>query len=509
VQDLSLGLMLAVLPALTQPTNVIGIALFSALLKVLLFVAGAVLAGRWFIPFLIRLMARTGSQELFLLGILVLCLGIALFTSAIGLGIAMGAFVAGLMISNVEYADHALDRILPMRDVFATLFFASIGLLIDPGFLFANSWVLTGLVAITLIGKATIVAGIVKLFGYPLKTALTVGLGINQIGEFSFVLAGVAHSQGLFTDRLYGLTVGTTAASLLLAPFILKATPYWLIGLEQLPIISPLLHQNHSLHWVEVDEELTNHVVVAGYGRVGQTLVRMLDFQRHPILVIDNNEAALQTLRERRIPYLFGDASSPLVLEKANLTKAKAMAIALPDPMATRLTLQRALSLAPDLDITVRAHINDEIDSLYQLGAQEVVQPEFEASLEMGAHMLLKLGDSTYDVQQVVNRYRSGRYRDILPERAEYWGAADLEAAIEGLQRNWYSVDSDSPLQGQSLAQAKVRRLTGATVMAIERNKQLYRYPTGEVVIESGDRLLVVGNPKEHSAFAKLLKGET
>jgi monovalent cation:H+ antiporter-2, CPA2 family len=123
--------------------------------------------------------------------------------------------------------------------------------------------------------------------------------------------------------------------------------------------------------------------------------------------------------------------------------------------------------------------------------------------------MLLKLGDSTYDVQQVVNRYRSGRYRDILPERAEYWGAADLEAAIEGLQRNWYSVDSDSPLQGQSLAQAKVRRLTGATVMAIERNKQLYRYPTGEVVIESGDRLLVVGNPKEHSAFAKLLKGET
>jgi CPA2 family monovalent cation:H+ antiporter-2 len=509
VQDLSLGLMLAVLPALTQPTNVIGIALFTALLKVLLFVAGAVLAGRWFIPFLIRLMARTGSQELFLLGILVLCLGIALFTSAIGLGIAMGAFVAGLMISNVEYADHALDRILPMRDVFATLFFASIGLLIDPGFLFANSWVLTGLVAIITIGKATIVAGIVKLFGYPLKTALTVGLGINQIGEFSFVLAGVAHRQGLFTDRLYGLTVGTTAATLLLAPFILKATPYWLLWLERLPSIGSILHLNHSPHLIELDEELTNHVVVAGYGRVGQTLVRMLDFQRHPILVIDNNEAALQTLRERKIPYLFGDASSPLVLEKANLTKAKAMAIALPDPMATRLTLQRALSLAPDLDITVRAHINDEIDSLYQLGAQEVVQPEFEASLEMGAHMLLKLGDSTYDVQQVVNRYRSGRYRDILPERAEYWGAADLEAAIEGLQRNWYTVDSDSPLQGQSLAQTKVRRLTGATVMAIERNKQLYRYPTGEVVIESGDRLLVVGNPKEHSAFAKLLKGET
>ncbi|PMB23025.1 cation:proton antiporter [Fischerella thermalis] len=508
VQDLGLGLMLAVLPALTQPTNIIGIALFTALLKVLLFLLGAILTGRWVIPFLIRLLAQSGSQELFLLGILVLCLGIALFTYAIGLGIAMGAFVAGLMISNVEYADHALDRVLPMRDVFATLFFVSIGILIDPGFLLANGWVLIGLIAVTMLGKAAIVALIVRGFGYSLKTALTVGIGINQIGEFSFVLAGVAQTQGLFSSRLYGLTVGTTAITLLLAPFMLKATPYLLQWLEQLPVLSPFLQLNSSPRLVGFEEELANHVVVVGYGRVGQTLVRMLYFQGHKILVIDNNEAALQTLRERRIPYLFGDASSTLVLEKANLTQAKAMAIALPDPMATRLTLKRALSLAPDLDITVRAHVNEEIDSLYQLGAQEVVQPEFEASLEMGAHMLLKLGDSTYAVQQVVNRYRRGRYRDILPERSEYWGAADLEVAIEGLQHHWYSLHSDSPLVGMTLAQTNARRLTGATVMAIERNKQLYRYPTGEFTLTSGDRLLVVGNSQEHVAFTKLLKGE-
>lgn len=508
VQDLGLGLMLAVLPALTQPTNIIGIALFTALLKVLLFLLGAILTGRWVIPFLIRLLAQSGSQELFLLGILVLCLGIALFTYAIGLGIAMGAFVAGLMISNVEYADHALDRVLPMRDVFATLFFVSIGILIDPGFLLANGWVLIGLIAVTMLGKAAIVALIVRGFGYSLKTALTVGIGINQIGEFSFVLAGVAQTQGLFSSRLYGLTVGTTAITLLLAPFMLKATPYLLQWLEQLPVLSPFLQLNSSPRLVGLEEELANHVVVVGYGRVGQTLVRMLYFQGHKILVIDNNEAALQTLRERRIPYLFGDASSTLVLEKANLTQAKAMAIALPDPMATRLTLKRALSLAPDLDITVRAHVNEEIDSLYQLGAQEVVQPEFEASLEMGAHMLLKLGDSTYAVQQVVNRYRRGRYRDILPERSEYWGAADLEVAIEGLQHHWYSLHSDSPLVGMTLAQTNARRLTGATVMAIERNKKLYRYPTGEFTLASGDRLLVVGNSQEHVAFTKLLKGE-
>lgn len=509
VQDLGLGLMLAVFPALTQPSNVIGIAILTALLKAFLFMAGAILAGKWLIPRLIQLIARTGSQELFLLGILVLCLGIALFTSAIGLGIEMGAFVAGLMVSNVEYADHALDRVLPMRDVFATLFFASIGLLIDPGFLIANAWILIGLVAVTMLGKAVIAAGIVRLFGYSLKTALTVGLGINQIGEFSFVLAGVAQSQKLFSPKLYGLIVGTTAATLLITPFLLKLTPYLLTWLERFPVIHSNFQLSPSPRMVGLEAPLTNHVVVAGYGRVGQTLVRMLYFQGHQILVIDNDEATLQTLRERAIPYLFGDASSEIVLEKANLQQAKAMAIALPDPMATRLTLKRALSLVPDLDITVRAHVKDEIDVLYQLGAQEVVQPEFEASLEMGAHMLLKLGDSTYEVQQVVNRYRTGRYRDILPERAEYWGAANLEAAIEGLQRHWYTLYADSSIAGYSLAQANIRRVTGVTVMAVERNKQLYRYPTGELILELGDRLLVVGNPEEHLAFKKLLKPST
>jgi len=355
-----------------------------------------------------------------------------------------------------------------------------------------------------LIGKAAIVTAIVKLFGYPLKTALKVGIGINQIGEFSFVLAGVAVSEGLFTQQLYGLTVGTTAATLLITPFLLKATPYLLIWLERLPVFNDLLQFDQPLQFVGNEDSLKDHIVVVGFGRVGQTLVRMLYFQGHQILVIDNDEAALQTLREREIPYLYGDAASPTVLEKANLPAAKSMAIALPDPMTTRLTLNRALSLAPELDITVRAHNKDEIEVLYQLGAQEVVQPELEASLEMGAHMLLKLGDSAYAVTQIVNRYRSSRYRDILPERSEYWGAANLEAAIQGLERHWYEIDRSSALAGKSLAQSNIRRLSGATVMAIERDRQLLRYPAGETGLAAGDRLLVVGNFEEHTAFKTL-----
>ena len=277
--------------------------------------------------------------------------------------------------------------------------------------------------------------------------------------------------------------------------------------MERSPNLNRML-QSHPPQLVGFEEaELKDHVIVAGFGRVGQTLVRMLDFQQHPILVIDNDEGVLQTLRDRKIPYLLGDVSSMLVLEKANLEAARTMAITLPDPMATRLTLKRALSLAPDLDVTVRAHVNKEIDTLYQLGAQEVVQPEFEAALEIGAHTLLKLGDSAYMVQQLVNRYRNRRYRDIVPKREEYWGSQELELAVEGLDHRWYDLGESNPLVGKTIVESNLRRVTGATIIAIERKNQVKRYPLGSTIFERGDRLLVVGNPEEQAAFERMVQG--
>lgn len=514
VQDLGLGVMLAVLPALTQPPDTLRQALLIAVLKASLFLAGSVLAGAKLIPPLMRQIARTGSQELFVLSVFALCLGVALLTAQIGLGIEMGAFVAGLMISQVEYADHALDQVIPMRDVFAPLFFTSIGILIDPAFLVANAPALVGLVTLTMVGKALLITPIVALFGYPLKTALTVGLGLNQIGEFSFVLAGVAEELGLFSGKLYGLTVGITAVTLLLTPFVLKATPAIAIALERLPGLGALLRRSQIPQAVAVDPGIANHIVVAGYGRVGQTLVRLLSSQGYQVVVIDNKESVIQPMRVAEMPYLFGDASSQLVLEKAHLDRALAMAIALPDPAATRLALKRALSLAPDLDITVRAHHTQEIDLLYQLGCREVVQPEFEASLEMGAHMLINLGQPAWTIQQVAHEYRTSRYRSLLPERPQFqvngtsrrWPERDLSVAIEGLQGRWYTLEPTSGLAGQTLAEANIRRHTGATVMEIRRSGEFLPYPGPEVVLTPGDRLLVVGDPQERDAFELLLR---
>ena len=509
VQDLGLGLMLAVLPVLNQPAATIGQGILEAIVKVAIFFLLALVAGVKLVPPLMQQVARTGSQELFVLSVVALCLGVALLTASMGLGVEMGAFVAGLMISQVEYADHALHSVLPMRDVFSTLFFASIGMLIEPQFLLENIWTLMGLVAIVMVGKAVIVTPLVAIFGYPLKTALTVGLGINQIGEFSFVLAGEAAELGLFKDELYGLTVGTTAITLLLTPFVLKASPYLVSRLEDIPAIRSLIQRNQRSQTDLPPDFTVEHCVVAGFGRVGQTLVRMLCSQGHKVLVIDNNEATLQTLREQKIAYLFGDASSELVLLKAHLDQAKALAIALPDPLATRLTLKRALSLVPELDVTVRAHAKQEIDVLYQLGAKEVVQPEFEASLEMGAHVLLNLGDHMRQVQHIVNSYRAGRYRAIVPERLEFLAATELEVAVEGLEGVWYNLPDQSPLLGLTIAQTQIRSRTGASIMAIRRDNQVFRYPNSQTTFLAGDRLLLVGNTQERQAFEAMLTSPT
>jgi monovalent cation:H+ antiporter-2, CPA2 family len=505
VQDIGLGFMLAVLPALTEPAGTLVQSLAFALGKAALFFAGAAIAGLYIVPPLMKRIARTGSQELFVLSVVALCLGVALLTNTLGLGIEMGAFVAGLMISQVEYSDQALHSVLPLRDVFATLFFASIGMLIDPVFLLGHAGTLIALVTVVMLGKAIIITPVVALFGYPLKTALTVGLGINQIGEFSFVLSGVASQLGLFSQKLYGLTVGTTAITLLLTPFLLKLTPYLFQRLESVPTLGRWLQAGHYPKASFIPERLTNHCIVAGYGRVGETLVRLLRSRGYQVLVIDNDESTLALLRERKIPYVYGDASSDLVLQKARLHRAQALAIALTDPLATRLALKRAASLAPELDITVRAHANQEIDTLYQLGAKEVVQPEFEAALEMGAHVLMNLGVEVSTVLQGIQTYRADRYRDILPDRFDSIAAMNFGEAIQGLDGNWHALGDGSALVGKTLAEANIRQMTGATIMAIRRGRQLLRYPDAKTVLGVGDRLLVVGNVQEQTAFERLL----
>jgi len=505
-QDLALGLMLAILPALNQPENIAS-ALFAAVLKALLFLSAAFAAGRWIVPSAMKNIAATENSELFLLCVIALCLGVALITAKLGLSIEMGAFVAGLMIAEVDYADQALAKILPLRDTFASLFFASIGMLIDPGVLLENFSFILGLVMVVMLGKAAIILPIVLKFGYSFKTAVITSLGLNQIGEFSFVLALVGLEMGFLSEEQYLLLLGTTAITLVLTPVALRFSPRLADKLANVPLLENYLRQFRDTKAFSIPETICNHVVVAGYGRVGQVIVNILRNQGHPVLVIENSEAAIKQLQLEQIPYIFGDADSELVLEKAHLEKAKALAIALPDPASTRLLLRRALKLAPELDVVARSHANSEIDVLTQLGAQEVVQPEFEAALEMGAHVLATLGESQWVIQSVINTIHLERYQSILPERIISFMPPELSDTAREMHSEWVTLDNASPLDGVTLATANIRNLTGVTVMAIQQGDKRLYYPKAETILHSGNKLLVVGEPEEVQALRELIKG--
>jgi CPA2 family monovalent cation:H+ antiporter-2 len=417
IQDLALGLMLAVLPALNHPETV-GIEVAKALAVTALFAGAAIVAGIWVIPPFLRWVASTESRELFVLSVIVLCLGIALLTEQLGLSIEMGAFVAGLMISEVEYADQALTYVEPLRDVFATLFFAAIGMLIDPIFLLQNWELILSLVAIVMIGKFLIVVPLVSIFRYPLRVAIFAGLGLAQIGEFSFVLASEGQKLGLVSRRVYLLILGTTAVTLVITPFLLKATPQILLLLEKVPFLKAWMNKLDMPQELSDNAKLKNHVVVCGYGRIGQGIVTLLQAKGYPVLVIEEAESKVQILRSQNIPYLYGNCASLLVLEKAEIDQARSMLIAISDPIATRLAVQRAVSISPAIDIVARADKDADIDTLYQLGAKEVVHPTFEASLELSTHLLICLGEKSEDIQAEITAVRRNRYANFRPDIA-------------------------------------------------------------------------------------------
>lgn len=509
VQDLALGLMLAVLPALDRPPEEIGLAVGWALLQTGLFALGAVCLGIWVIPPLLRLLARTESRELFLLGVVALCLGIALLTEELGLSIEMGAFVAGLTISEVEYADQTLTYVEPLRDICASLFFAAIGMLIDPIFLWNNLELILGLVTLTFVGKFLIITPLVTLFRYPLKTSLIAGLGLAQIGEFSFVLASEGQQLGIVSQKVYSLILGTTAVTLLLTPFVLRLMPQILIWAESIPWLKNLLDKADVPLEVADNLPVQEHVVVCGYGRVGRNIVKLLQARGYPVIVIDQSEQRIQQLREAAIPYVYGNAVSLYVLQRAGVNKARGMAIALPDSMSTRLCLKRSLELMPDLDVVVRACQDADIELMYQLGAREVVQPEFEASLELSAHLLNGLGLSSAIVEQEVRQIRYSHYLALRPEKSSDQVSRELKKVTQEMNSKWYSLPANSPLAGMTLEETNARRLTGVSLMAIRRSSgEEMDYPNNQTLLEAGDELLIVGEPDELAGFDDLAKGE-
>ena len=379
-QDISVVVMVVILPLMGGMEENILLSLATAVGKAVLFIGVAIVAGRWVLPWLMGRVGGVRARELFLLTVLVLCLGAAIGTQIFGLSIVFGAFLVGMVLRETRFVHQALAEITPLRDIFATLFFVSLGMLLDPMFLVQNWALVAMMVAVIIALKLLVVFGVVRLFGYSARVALLTGAGLFQIGEFGFILAQGGINVGILSQQLYSLILASAIITMLLTPISVSLTSRlfsrwpWARGGRRMAA------GEVSTSPASVPVKVLDRVVVAGYGRVGQNIAQGLQDAGIHYLVIDIDPERVSEARTASRPRMYGDASNVHVLEKAGLDKARALVITYPDPMAVVTTAKIALSINPELKIMARVHRAREADILKGLGITELVSPEYEAS---------------------------------------------------------------------------------------------------------------------------------
>jgi CPA2 family monovalent cation:H+ antiporter-2 len=487
VQDLAAVVLMVLLPALgeIEPGRLLAIGLALARAAAVLAPFGY-LAAKVAPPIMSRA-ARTQSQELFLLVALALGLGFAALTQAVGLSLALGAFLAGLILSESDYAHETLARVLSLRDAFGALFFVTVGGLIDPRVVLRHLDLLGLTVGLVLAGNFAIWAGVARVFGYPAGTALLVGAGLTQIGEFSFVLIQVARTAGLVSPEVYNATLATSLITILVNAALVK-------------LVGARVGRRRAGSPVPRPEPAgrRGHIVVCGFGRVGSAVGEALDTFGVPYVVIETDLDVVRALRQRGIPALFGDASHRRLLEAAGLGEAAMVIVALPEMRWARLAVRAARALNPVVPILARAASQQARAQLARAGATELVLPEFEAALTLIRHSLERLGSDRTQILAYLDRFR------VATETGREAGAAALDALPHVREVRL----GPGALADQSLREARIRERFGVTVVEIARQGgDSLLNPSPDTILRPGDRLRVFGLPAQLEAFAGAAEG--
>jgi CPA2 family monovalent cation:H+ antiporter-2 len=502
---------LSVLILVLMPTLVTGSGSFDwqnlvvILLKACMFVAIMFFAGARLIPWLLERIAHTRSRELFILAILAITLGTALGASELfGVSLALGAFVAGAIISQSHLSHQVGADVFAFREAFSVLFFVSVGMLVNPLFLWQNLGQVASLTFLVVVGKAMIVILLGLVFPRPARTFLVIAVGLSQIGEFSFILGQGGLALGLLNLDQYSFILAAALFSITLNPFLYKLLP----GLEKImrrfPGFWNKLEANVSVQEIN-EERLVNHAVIVGYGRVGKHLVDLLETLAIPLLVIESDAGRTTTLNQRNIPTLYGDAGNSEVIVHAHLDRASVLVITVPDETSAMMIVTAARDINPGLSILSRAATEQGVRILAELGADHTVHPELEGGLELIHHTLLSLGFPLREVHQYAEAVRRDNYDFKVTTGDEHQSLHDLLQSLKGIEVIWMDLGESSPLAGKSLAEANIRSLTGASVVALIRDRQLLANPKSMTVFEPGDRIGLIGEKDQIESVQSLL----
>jgi len=502
VQDLAVAPFMIILPQLDNLEAGLP-ALGWAAVRAAVFLAGMIFVGTRVIPLLMRTIARWNSRELFLLAVTALGLGIGYVTYLVGLSFAFGAFVAGMVLSESDYGHQALSDIIPLRDLFGLLFFASVGMLLDLKFLWENLATVLFILILVAVGKSLIFGTLTRLFGYVNVAPLALALTMFQIGEFSFVLARLGVSTHSISADVYSLILTTTVGTMVLTPFAAR-TVAPIYGLLRRRIF-----KGEPLYSINLPAEgLQDHVILAGAGRVGQYVANVLQRLGLCFVAIELDHQRVEQCKKQGLPVIYGDAGQPVVMEAAALHKARLLLITVPSISVIRSIVDCARRMHPDLHAVARAADLEHMKMLREMGVYEIVQPELEAGLEITRQALLHLNIAPEEILRFTDAVRLEHYAPLQDIHSDYRTVAELQNASRLVELNWVKLPAASPLTGCSLGECNIRRSTGASVVAILRDGKLIPNPPAVFQLRADDRLAVLGGAQELTSFKSVVNAK-
>lgn len=499
VQDLAIVPMMIILPQLNTIQSGI-LELGKAILFAAVFLTVMIVLGLKLIPRIIQFVVRRNSRELFLLTITAIGLGVGYLTYLSGLSFALGAFVAGIVISESDYSHQALSDIIPLRDIFGLLFFTSVGMLIEPAYIVSN-YAIVGLFVLLTIGvKMIVFGGLSWTFGYRNVVPLAVGFGLAQVGEFSFVLARTGVQTGSIDQSIFSLILAVAVITMFVTPLMANVVdPLYRRFGDFMQAKSPRQFSMETTH-------LQNHIVIAGGGEIGQRIGEILQEFGLQFVIIELDSYREERLREAGLPVIYGDAAQPVVLEAAGIHRASLVAITTPNAAVCNAIVTHTRQINPEVDIVARAVNVSHLEKLYQLGVYEVVQSDFEVSLELTRQALLHLDVPESKVQQFISVIHQNYYKPLYESSELHQTVSQLEAETGSLGLYWLHIPKDSPLSGRNISEEQIRTKTGASIIAIIREEELIPNPAPEMRMSPGDRLGVLGTAEQVTLLENLTR---
>ena len=510
-QDIVVVPMMLLTPLLAGESENISRSLLILLAKGVGIIVLVFISAQWIVPQLLYQVAKTRSRELFMLSIVVTCFAVAWLTSSMGLSLALGAFLAGLIISESEYSHQALSNILPFRDIFTSFFFVSIGMLFNLNSLFDQP-ILIVFIALGVIAlKAITASAETVLLGFPLRTSILAGLALSQVGEFSFILSKVGVGYELISQKSYQTFLAISVLTLVVTPFTISLSHRLADSASNLPILKKLNSGLYTLWEIQDDDKKVHskdHLIIVGFGINGRNLTRAAKVAGIPYIIIEMNPDTVRGEKAKGEPIYYGDATQEAVLEHAGIKHARVIVIAISDPAATRQVTATSRRLNPKVHIIARTRFLQEMNPLYELGVNEVIPEEFETSVEIFTRVLTKYLVPTGDIERLTAEIRSDSYEMLRSPSPSSASFSDLRLSIPDVEISTFRVDEKSQIVGESLAQIGLRSRYGVTLLAIRRDSEILSNPSGATRLYANDVIVILGSPDNIAEVAGLFRGQ-